>query len=714
MSGPAVIATIVTASALTFVADASAGTGPRGQSGPYAHSATVQAAQVPEKAWNAPRVRELVTRSIERRAGWLQDERLLDYQAVATGHIYFLYDVGANTERHLVKADQLALRLYWRAPDRTRQVIVGRREEKALPTSIRYHLDHLTVVLDNLGDRIRLGEGSEVRDVLHPAAANALDYYDYRLADSLTLELPDREVRVYKVEVRPKDPHSAGVVGAVYLDRSTADIVRMELTFTASSYLDETLDYFNMRLENALWDGKYWLPYRQGIELRRGIDFVQFPAGGIIRAEFRISDYRFNVGTPEGFFRGPRVSALPAAALQTYEFEAGLYDALDPAEAAAPPSLEEIRAEAKRIVAQYYLQPSTGLRPAVPGVSSIFRFRRAEGFYVGPAVGRDFASGSSSLWLGGYAIGAEKWQLFGRIRTPLFGAYDLELSAYLDRVTDVSPWAASSGAIATLAALVAGEDYRDPYWTTGGVVSVGRPWGGSRVQVSAAWEEWRSANLEADANVEHDYRDVRALDTGDVLWFSLRMTRPPPGAAETVGGANWEGRVEAATQSLAGDFEYVRLALRGELVWPRLAVGTGLRLSAAAGVVTGGRIAAQRLLPLGGRGTVPGYRFHDYVGNVHATVGVELSRPLWYPLVSVDLFADAGWAGIEGNSARDAVAVWNRAGDLAGETRGPLVGAGAGVGLLFDILWVEVARGLVQGGRWEVVVRVRGEFWEWL
>ncbi|NNG16529.1 MAG: hypothetical protein HKM89_08615, partial [Gemmatimonadales bacterium] len=53
-------------------------------------------------------------------------------------------------------------------------------------------------------------------------------------------------------------------------------------------------------------------------------------------------------------------------------------------------------------------------------------------------------------------------------------------------------------------------------------------------------------------------------------------------------------------------------------------------------------------------------------------------------------------------------------GEPAGSTRGPLIGVGAGVGLGFDILWIELARGVRQGGIWELVVRVRREFWAWL
>jgi hypothetical protein len=670
--------------------------------------------QAGDSAWNSAVVRRLIGQAIERRAGWTRGGDLLDYRASARGHIYFLYDLGRGSERHLIKADQLALDLYWHAPDQTRQLIVGRRERKVLPTNIRYHLDHLTVVMDNFGDRIRMGEGSEVRDALHPAAPGALEFYDYRLADSLTLLMPGRQVQVYEVEVRPKDPRVPALVGAIYLDRATADIVKMEFTFTAASYIDDTVDYINVRLENAMWNGRYWLPYRQGIELRREFRLFDFPAGGIIRAEFRISDYRFNTGTAEAFFKGPPVAALPARTRRAYEFDEGLYDALDPEVAVTPPSMEEIREEATRIVARSYLQRVEGLKLAVPGVSSIFRFRRAEGLYVGPAVGRDYANGGRALWLGGYSLAAGRWQLRGRILTPLAGSYRLELSGYLNRVAEAARWQSSSGAVASLAALLDGEDYREPYWSSGGELALGRDWGPARARLSLAWEDWDSARLEAEGNIDRGYRDVRSLDDGDVARVALAVESSPVGAVEAVGGVTWEARLEAATLVGESDFEYVYAAVRAERFWPRLAVGTGLRVSGAAGAVGGGRIPAQRLLPLGGRGTVRGYPFHERVGNLYAAGGIELSRPLWYPFLSLDLFADIGWVGIEGNSAAGAAAVWNRVGEAAGSSRGPLVGVGAGVGFVFDILWIELARGVTQRGIWELVVRVRPEFWAWL
>jgi hypothetical protein len=662
--------------------------------------------------WNSPRALELIGRASERRARWTAEGALQDYQAHARGHIYFLYDLGQNTERHLIKADQLALDLYWRAPDRARQLIVGRQELKVLPTNIRYHLDHLTVVMDNYADRIHMGEGAEVRDVLHPAAAEAAETYDYRLADSLSLLMPEREVRVYKLEVRPRVPSLAAIVGAVYLDRATADIVKMEFTFTAAAYIDETVDYINVHLENAMWHDQYWLPYRQGIELRREFELLKFPAGSIIRAELRIRDYEFNTGTALPPFRGV-VASMPRDSLENFEFDQGLYDALDPDVALTSPSLEEIRQEATRIVSEHYLQRVAPFRLAVPGASSVFRFRRAEGLYLGPAVHFGLPRGGDFLLLGGYAFGAKRLEMEGRVRIPLPGAMEIGIAGYYDRIDDTSAWPASSGAVATIAAFADGDDYREPYWFSGGRLYFNWPLLSSRARALLAWERWESATLEAE-ELFSDYRPVRQLDDGEVARFELGLERPPAVAVEAVGGASWDLRIDAASPQVGGDFEYVAAALSAQQHWPDLVGGVGLRLSGAAGAVGGSRIPAQRLFPAGGRGTVRGYDFHRFVGNIYGELGIDVSRVLKRPYLSAAIFADAGWAGIEGESAGRAVDRWNRVGPVTGPTDGWLVSVGAGVGLFFDILRLDVARGLTNQGVWEFIFSVRREFWAWL
>ena len=152
-----------------------------------------------EGDWNAPRAMELIQRAQERRQVALSDTGMVDYQADARGYVYFYLDRRDTGERTLVKTDQVALDVYWKAPNLSKQRIIGLRDERALPTNIRYHEDHLTVVQDNFGDLIRLGDGDEVRDVRHPAGPAGPVQYDYRLADSTSIRLPGSEepVRVY-------------------------------------------------------------------------------------------------------------------------------------------------------------------------------------------------------------------------------------------------------------------------------------------------------------------------------------------------------------------------------------------------------------------------------------------------------------------------------------------------------------------------------------
>ena len=52
--------------------------------------------------------------------------------------------------------------------------------------------------------------------------------------------------------------------------------------------------------------------------------------------------------------------------------------------------------------------------------------------------------------------------------------------------------------------------------------------------------------------------------------------------------------------------------------------------------------------------------------------------------------------------------------DVLGGRTGGLFSIGAGVGLLFDIIRVDVARGLGGGGVWEVIVEANPSFWDFL
>src|SRR3954468_17354536 len=172
------------------------------------------------QTWNDPRSRALVEQATERRAKQIADTALASYKAAAHGYLTFLAQVGEGFSEppKIVKADELALEVYWRSPDLSKQRIVGRRDTLLLPTDINYHRDHLGIVQNNFPNIMRLGDGDEVRDVPHPLSSRGLAAYDYAISDSLRIQLPDRAIDVLEVRVRPKDDRVPAALGAVYID----------------------------------------------------------------------------------------------------------------------------------------------------------------------------------------------------------------------------------------------------------------------------------------------------------------------------------------------------------------------------------------------------------------------------------------------------------------------------------------------------------------
>jgi hypothetical protein len=189
--------------------------------------ATLRAqAQAPEE-WDGPRAQALLELARERRH-LPQRDSLRNYRARAEGFVYFYLDRRETDERTLVKTDQVALEIFWAPPNRTKQRILGLRDESRLPNRMYYHLDHLTVVQDGFGNLIRMGDGDEVADVPHPVAPGSDSIYSFRLTDSLTIRRPGqgRGIRGGELAVRPRRTDRPAVVGSVVVDRRRGEVVR--------------------------------------------------------------------------------------------------------------------------------------------------------------------------------------------------------------------------------------------------------------------------------------------------------------------------------------------------------------------------------------------------------------------------------------------------------------------------------------------------------
>ncbi len=656
-----------------------------------------------EPGWNTPRALDLVQRAQTRRTQALADTGMVDYQADARGYVYFYLDRRDIDERTLVKTDQVALQVFWKAPNQTKQVIVGLRDRKSLPTNIHYHLDHLAVVQDNFGDLIRIGDGDEVSDVLHPAAPQGAGFYDYRLADSLTIRVPGagEPVRVYRLDVRPKDGSRHALVGAIYVDQRQGDIVRMEFTFTRSSYVDRQLDYINISLENGLWKGRFWLPNRQQVEIRRQLPELGFPAGGVIRGTMTVNGYRFNQGLPDWRFQGPRVVAVPMTQARGFAFERGIDAELREQGIGPERELGEVRREAAELIREHALSGLPATRLDVPAASTIARYNRAEGLAVGFGVRSSPREQVVLGAYGGWAFGPMHPLARGDAALTKPG-FRLAGSGYLDQPRDIAVGPVISGAMNTLSSALAGRDYSDLFYAAApGWICRGRCFAG-----------WTGTFA------------VRGRRTAQRLAADRaeRVRRLPPGAADRRRGDAGRGHLPGARVAVGEGGGVERgvgvdgglLALRrgadrerrrlGARVCPpaggpgahAAVAGGGTRLEAgfSAGAAAG-TLPAQALYLIGGRGTVPGYAFRAYGGDRFATLRATLSTDVRSPFLRGRLFGAAGWADAGGPGA-DALARWG-----AVPMGAPKLGVGAGVGIFYDILRVDLARGLSSGGRWE-------------
>ncbi|HUL04332.1 MAG TPA: hypothetical protein VLV16_14015, partial [Gemmatimonadales bacterium] len=423
------------------------------------------------QTWNGDSALALARRATERRQRAAGDTALHDYKAQAHGFLFFLGQMGEGLDAppRLVKADQLELEVYWKAPDLSKQRIVGWRDKSEVPTDIAYHTDHLGIVQNNFGSAIRIGEGDEVRDVPHPLAPGAEARYDYALGDTTTIELPQRIVRVVALQVRPKRLDQPGIVGTMYLDAGTADVVRLAFSFTAAAYIDRQLEDVSIVLDNALWEERYWLPYRQELEIRRRARWLDMPVRGIIRGRWEVDGYQLNLGLVRSWFAGPEITSVPRAERDSFPWPEPLAQAIEgAAEPVRESDLNKVRAEIAQIAGQRAL---TALRTRAPGartVSDIVHVNRVEGLALGAGMVWRGNAGTKpwqvrALVSYGFADRRPKGLLTGSLKR---GRGALQADGYRV-VRDVGDVPVIAPILNSLSSQELGDDYGDYYLATG-------------------------------------------------------------------------------------------------------------------------------------------------------------------------------------------------------------------------------------------------------
>jgi hypothetical protein len=663
--------------------------------------------------WNDERTLALIARATELRARQLADTALTDYRATAHGYLTFLAQLGEGfTEPpRIVKADELALEVYWRAPNMSKQRIIGRRDTLLLPTDINYHRDHLGIVQNNFPDIIRLGDGDEVADVPHPLSSAGIAAYDFAIRDSLAMELPDRTIRVTEILVRPKDDREPRLIGAIYIDQGSGEVVRMAFNFTRSAFLDRQLEDLFITLENALVGGRFWLPRRQEIEIRRSGTWLDYPVRGIIRGRWEICCYELNVGLEPRFFLGPEIVVAPLAERVRHEWQDStiLGGLPDEVRVVADADVRRVQEEARALVRQQALSRARGATVSARRLSDLVRVNRVEGLALGAGtvlrLGGGVRTEISARW--GFADDAAK----GRVALAWQRANGRGFGLFAERAyRDAGQVAEVSLLRNSIAAQEAGSDYTSPFGVraAGAWVALGEL-RGARIRVEGAVERHDRLTVNATPSFG-EYESVVpawSLNARHVAIAADRALRAGPLGIAWRGdarvGAMWyDGR---DTVLAGGRRSLLHASALVEAEWP-LGAGELAARTIGGAVDAEGIVPRQMLRSLGGPISAPGYDFHSLVGSRAFAQRIEWRLPVPAPALPLGRF---GSTPATATLAPFVNVAWVGGAPVGGRS-GWYPSIGLGTILFFDLVRIDVARG-TRDGRWSFSLDLTRDFW---
>jgi hypothetical protein len=515
---------------------------------------------------------------------------------------------------------------------------------------------------------------------------------------------------VYEVKVRPKDDRQPRAVGAVYIDRETGEVVRMAFSFTRAALIDKDLEDVSVVLENALIEGRFWLPRRQEIEIRRTGSWLDYPARGIIRGRWEICCYEVNKGIPASYFTGPEIVMAPSGerALHPFPFVGHILDSLPPdVRAVTDDDVKKVQEEARALVRTQALARSRSFAFSARHVSDIARFNRVEGLGLGSGFLQRVGAGFAVAASGRYGFSDEQFKGRGALEYRTGAGSSLILAAER-QYRDVSEEQETSLVRNTIAAQEFGSDYTDTYDAQALSLSGSVARFGWRPSFELAYERHEPLAVHAQpANGSfeptipalslHESRLTVGLDRGATLTFAGYEL----GAHLSVSAI----RRASPVNSQPGDF--LRPSLVLDLQKP---FGSNRLLfhTIAAGVFTGDTLPAQHLVYLGGPTSGPGYDFHEFVGR--GGVSQRIEYRFLAPFFGIPL-GRFGRAPGTITLAPFATTVWiDRAADFKPSRQGWYPGVGLGALTLFDVLRLDVARGL-RNGRWTFSVDIGRDFW---
>ncbi len=253
-----------------------------------------------------------------RRARLEQDSALVAYDAMSFQRISAGMGIGSFGRDRLIFRHEAATHVRWQQGVGAWVELQGARTALPIaPPDAADSADH-DMNLDDPGaipyypgyESLWIGGGVakaqvDEREIVHPLAGGAEAYYTYATGDSVSLRLPDGKViQLRELKVRPRHPKWNVVVGSLWFDTATGQLVRaafrMSIPMDIWAVADESAkadgdkdsdvpvlvkgilspmkaQVTAVAIEYGLYDGRFWLPRLQSAEGDAQVSFMHVP-----------------------------------------------------------------------------------------------------------------------------------------------------------------------------------------------------------------------------------------------------------------------------------------------------------------------------------------------------------------------------------------------------------------------------------------------------
>jgi hypothetical protein len=694
---------------------------------PLLFAAPLSAQEPTPPPYSSEATRQLIGEAMVRHRS--QDSLVNDYRATIRYRMSFALGRRRWGRAMTLAAEEQQGTVHWQRPNDLRLDIQGRRSRsRREDINLSTDFSRPWFVPRGLGDSVRFfGNDFPERAALHPLAQDGPDWYRYELEDSVSFANPGLgRVKLYRLSVTPRRNGPSLIVGSIYLDATTKDVVRLTFRYVGTAlWIDERDEDFgrdsskarranalinrilsvNADLEYSLQDGKYWMPYRQLLAGQ-----AQIPLVSDVVVPFELittfGDYTINTGEPIAFqvelpdsggaSEEPEVetdgnTTTYTARRYADRWEGGRYEV----HRAPKDSLESFAGwtdsleldlspeDDKRIreLSSDLARVSEDLSPELTGrrlhginyerFADIVRYNRVQGLSFG--LGYQLRAPINFTVLQGTArVGVSDGRLTGRlsaVRDAPGGT--VTLSGYRE-VREIEPFTRNFAIGNSINALFVAHDNADYYLGEGASLMYERSLDRG-IDLTLVGRFERQSTVDAEAQSE----------LNDLIGGSGRFPINPGvlegnyfGAAARLDGQRGFTGWSLTGDGLVGEGEGVA-RISGE-VRQRVGSKRGLTIGLKAGVASGDDLP-QGLFRTGGLQTVRGYDYGARQGQAFWSIQTDLTISQNWGFRPV-VFIDAGNA-----SSLDRMF-----------SRSPLVGVGIGASLLRGLIRFDLSHGLTR------------------